>query len=60
MIKPFEDKEEIEKIQKERDKLIEFLDDFDIDDDERRFIVRKINNISEKLLEKARYKKDLL
>jgi histidinol-phosphate/aromatic aminotransferase/cobyric acid decarboxylase-like protein len=57
-LKPFEDKQEVENIVKERERLIESLSDFDIPDSEKRFLIRKINNISEKLLKKAQYKKD--
>ena len=46
----FEDKAEIEK---ERDMLIEELQKHDISDSEMRFILRKINHITEKLLEKV-------
>ena len=55
---PFEDKEEVEKIAKLRNELIKSLNSFEIGDDEKRFILRKINHISEKLLEKARYSGD--
>lgn len=56
---PFEDTEEVEKLQKTRDELIASLETFNIEDSEKRFILRKINNITEKLLELARYKKDI-
>lgn len=57
--KPFEDPEEIEKILEKREELIMELGRFDIGEDEKRFILRKISIISNKLLEKARYKKDI-
>ena len=50
--KPFEDKEEVASIKKERDELIEILKNYDIPADERRFIFRKIQIITERLLEK--------
>ena len=53
--KPFEDKEELARLQKERMELIDSLEDFNIPEDEKRFILRKINNITEKLLYKAGY-----
>ena len=56
--RPFEDPEEIEKILEKREELIQSLQDFTITEDEKRFILRKISIISNKLLEKARYKKD--
>ena len=52
--KPFEDKEEVEKIKAKREELIGSLSEFDLEDTERMFLVRKINNITEKLLKKAR------
>ena len=53
--RPFEDKEELEKIRKYREELIESLHrDFDINSDTKRFILRKISIISEKLLEAAK------
>ena len=57
---PFEDTEEVKNLQKTRDELIASLETFDIEDSEKRFILRKINNITEKLLESARYKKDIV
>ena len=56
--RPFEDKVEIEKILEKREELIQSLQDFTITEDEKRFILRKISIISNKLLESARYKKD--
>jgi hypothetical protein len=56
--KPFEDPVEVEKILEKREELIQSLQDFTITEDEKRFILRKISIISNKLLEKARYKKD--
>lgn len=56
---PFADQEEIDRLREERDLLIQDLEKFPIDQDEKRFIVRKIRNITEKLVEKARYLKDL-
>jgi len=55
--KPFEDKEEVEMLKLERDLLISSLSSYQMPDSEMMFIVRKINNITEKLLEKARYSK---
>lgn len=57
--KPFEDPVEVEKILEKREELIQSLQDFTITEDEKRFILRKISIISNKLLEKARYKKDI-
>ena len=56
---PFEDEDEVKKIKKERDDLIEMLKKYDIPKDERRFIFRKIQIITERLLEKARYSKKM-
>lgn len=56
---PFEDEKEVEKIKEEREKLIRSLEDYDIPEEEKRFIMRKINHITERLLEKARYSKKL-
>ncbi len=56
---PFADKEELAKLQKERMELIDSLDDYSIGHEEKQFILRKINNITEKLLHKARYIKDI-
>lgn len=55
--RPFEDKEEVERIEKEREELIRTLQTYDMESSERQFILRKINHISEKLLQKARYMK---
>jgi hypothetical protein len=55
--KPFEDKEEVDSIKKERDNLIEMLKNYDLPTDEKRFILRRIQIISQRLLEKARYAK---
>lgn len=55
--KPFEDKEEVETIKKERDNLIELLKNYNIPKDEKRFILRRIQIIAQRLLEKARYAK---
>ena len=52
--RPFEDTEELEKIRRYRDELIASLEDFDIDPDTKRFILRKISIISEKLVEAAK------
>lgn len=57
--KPFADEEEIKRIKKERDELIEMLKDYNIPKDERRFILRKIQIITERLVEQANYKKNL-
>lgn len=56
---PFADEEEIERLREERDRLINSLSEYAIPEDEQRFIIRKIKNITEKLVEKARYAKDL-
>ena len=58
-MKPFADNEEIRKIQEERDSLIELLNSYNIGSDEKMFIVRRISIITEKLLEKANYAKDI-
>lgn len=57
MIKPFEDKELVQNIIEERDRLLESLENEDMSDSEKRFLIKKIKHISEKLLEKARYGK---
>jgi len=57
-MKPFKDELLYEKIEQERDKLLEYLEKYDMEDSERRFIIKKIQNISEKLLEKANYAKN--
>ena len=56
--KPFEDEEEVKRIEQKREQLIASLQDFDLEDTERRFILRKIEHITQKLLDKARYGKD--
>jgi len=56
--RPFEDKEKVEQIKRERDELIELLGRYDIPEDERRFLIRRIEIITDKLLYKARYAKD--
>jgi hypothetical protein len=58
-MKPFMDKEERDKILKERDELVEQINNLDIAATERRFLVRRISIISEKLLNKAMYGKDV-
>jgi hypothetical protein len=55
--KPFEDQEEVDTIKKERDNLIEMLKNYDLPKDEKRFVLRRIQIISQRLLEKARYAK---
>jgi len=55
--RPFEDKEEVERIEKERAELIKVLGTYDMESSERMFILRKINHITEKLLKSARYMK---
>ena len=55
--KPFENKEEVIRISKERDELMDRLRNYDIPETEKLFILRKIRNITVKLLEKARYGK---
>jgi|13_taG_2_1085334.scaffolds.fasta_scaffold00468_4 hypothetical protein len=57
MFHPFEDKEEVEKIKKERDDLLRQLESYDMVDSEKRFLIRRIEVITEKLLEKAKYSK---
>lgn len=57
MFHPFEDKEEVENIKKERDELLRQLELYDIVDSEKRFLIRRIEIITEKLLEKAKYSK---
>jgi len=56
--KPFEDKEEVEKLKLERDLLISSLSSYNMPETEKLFIIRKINNITEKLLKEARYGKN--
>lgn len=56
---PFEDEKLTEEIKKERDELIKDLERYDMPDSERKFLIRRINNITEKLLKKAKYSKDL-
>ena len=46
------------KIKEDEEKLLQELENYDILDDERKFLIRKINNITEKLLEKEQWKKD--
>ena len=55
--KPFEDKSKVKEILEYREKLIQDLNTFDMPESERMFLIRKIEHISEKLLEKARYGK---
>ena len=43
------------KIKEEEEKLLQALENYDIPDSERKFLVKKINHITEKLLEKAKY-----
>lgn len=57
-LKPFEDKEHVEKLREERDKLIESLSNYPIDANEKRFIIKKLQDITEKLIKKAQYAKD--
>jgi hypothetical protein len=56
-LNPFLDKEEVEKIKKERDELLEIISKYNLPDSELRFILKKIENITQKLLEKAKYSK---
>ena len=56
--KPFECPVVLDKIKVEREKLIASLSDFNIPEDEKQFILRKINNMSEKLVRAGRYAKD--
>ena len=53
----FEDTEKVDTIKAERDRLLAELQNFEMEETERMFIIRKINNITEKLLDKARYSK---
>lgn len=46
--------EERDQIEKEREHLIETLNNCEMPDSERRFILKRIQHISEKLLEKVR------
>ena len=55
--RPFEDKEKVKQLEKERDDLIETLNNFEIPETEKMFIVKRIKYVTEKLLEKARYGK---
>lgn len=54
---PFEDEKLIEDIKKERDELIKQLERYNMPDSERRFLIRRIENITQKLLDKAKYAK---
>lgn len=54
---PFEDEELTKEIKKERDELIKELERYNIPDSERRFLIRRIENITQKLLDKAKYAK---
>lgn len=56
-LNPFEDKEEIEKIKKEREELLRILSTYDLPDSETVFILKRIDIITNKLLEKAKYSK---
>lgn len=56
-LNPFLDKEEVEKIKKERDELLEIISKYNLPESELRFILKKIENITQKLLEKAKYSK---
>jgi len=57
-LSPFEDKEEVEKIKKEREELLRILGTYSISESEKKFIRRRIDVITDKLLEKAKYSKD--
>lgn len=57
-LSPFEDKEEIEKIKKEREELLRILSSYNISESEKKFIRRRIDVITDKLLEKAKYSKN--
>jgi hypothetical protein len=55
-MRPFKNEEEIKKVKEERINLIESLQVFKhLGDDEKRFMVRRINIISEKLIKQAMY-----
>ena len=54
---PFQNNQEVEKIKKERDELLELLANYNMSDSEKRFIVKRIQDITKKLLEKAKYSK---
>ncbi len=56
--KPFECPVVLDKIKEEREELLASLAKFDMRSDERQFIIRKINNISERLVRAGRYAKD--
>ena len=46
--------EERDQIEKEREQLVEALNNCELPDSERRFIMRRISHITEKLLEKVK------
>jgi hypothetical protein len=54
---PFQNDEEVERIKKERDELLDMLNNYNMSDSEKRFIIKRIENITKKLLEKAKYSK---
>ena len=49
--------EKVDTIKAERDRLIAELQNFEMEETERMFIIRKINNITEKLIKAAHYGK---
>lgn len=55
MFNPFEKTNEIEELKKNRDSLLAYLQTSNISEDERRFIIRKINILSNKLLKEMNY-----
>ena len=54
---PFQNDEEVERIKKERNELLDMLNKYNMSDSEKRFIIKRIENITKKLLEKAKYSK---
>lgn len=54
---PFQNDEEVERIKKERNELLDMLNNYNMSDSEKRFIIKRIENITKKLLEKAKYSK---
>lgn len=58
-IKPFEDEQEVYKIKKERDELLEMLKNYKMSTSEKKFIIKRIEYITKILLEKAQYAKKI-
>lgn len=57
-MKLFKDQEAIDETFRKRDELIHSLGSLIESSDERRFIVKRINDITEKLIEQLNYSKD--